>query len=63
METPWMGKASNLSTSSMDELFLVRFGTFPLPPSARGKFSDCSLKVPDTGLNQPDSNLNATEEL
>jgi len=53
-----MGEASNLSTSSMDDAFLVRFVAFPFLPPAEPKISDFLLNGPDPHLNEPDPKLN-----
>lgn len=57
-EPPWMGGASNLSTSSIDDVFLVRFVAFPFHPSETRKISDFLLNGPDPHLNEPDPKLN-----
>lgn len=53
-----MGEASNLSTSSMDDVFLVRFVALTFLPSAKPKISDFLLNGPDPHLNEPDPKLN-----
>lgn len=52
-----MGEASNLSTSSMDDVFLVRFVAFPFLPPDERKISDFFLNAPDSKLNEPEPNL------
>ena len=52
------GRGEQVVKFLLDDVLLVRFGTFPLVPPDPEKISDGLLNVPDTHLNKPDSNLN-----